>query len=207
MAKYFKYFKIPFIITAVIVVICVGIRIASNGPKECTNDDSLLDHNVYNYANNLSSSQERELEEIIEKVEQQTGIDIAVVTLNESLEGLGYDGGYSSKTHDYDMWVKGYAETFGYENNMGYDYPGGSYVVFVDNIYREPSTGRVDSWMVANGTAGNLITNAEHEEILDIALADLNDYSTKDDYFKAYSKVVKLIPKYSSSASDRKSVV
>ena len=96
------------------------------------------------------------------------------------------------------MWVKGYAETFGYENNMGYDYPGGSYVVFVDNIYREPSTGRVDSWMSTYGEAKEKLTQSECEKIMDVGLANLSDYSNSDDYFEAYSKIVKMIPSYMS---------
>ena len=79
---------------------------------------------------------------------------------------------------------------------MGYEKPLGSNVVFVDNCFREPSTGRVDSWMSTYGEAKERLTPSECEKIMDIGLVDLNDHSTSDDYFKAYSKVVKLIPDY-----------
>ena len=80
---------------------------------------------------------------LITQIEDQTKIDIAIVILNESLEDRGFYGGGNN------MWVRGYADTFADEHQMGYEMPMGSNVVFVDNCFREPSTGRVDSWMDA----------------------------------------------------------
>lgn len=200
MEKYFKYFKIPFIITAVIVVICVGIKIANSTSMVRSNNETDLKNNVFDYADNLSTQDEARLEETITEIEEQTGIDIAVVILNESLEGKGYKAGLSGRG-TYDMWVKGYADSFADDHKMGYDYACGSNLVFVDNCFREPSTGRVDSWISTSGKAKENISTSECEEIMDIALANLTDYSGQEDYYKAYSKVVELVPRYASSTS------
>lgn len=200
MEKYFKYFKIPFIITAVIVVICIGIKIVYGTPKIRTNKDSDLTQNVFDYADNLTPQMEKNLEALIEETENKTGIDIAVVILNESLADAGYDPGYSS-TGRRDMYVKGYADTFADVHNMGFDYARGSNLVFVDNCYREPTTGRVDSWISTSGKAKENISTAECEEIMNVALANLSDFSTKEDYYKAYSRVVELIPNYATPAA------
>lgn len=200
MEKYFRYFKIPFIVTGVIVAICVGIKMANSTSMVRSNNETDLKNNVFDYADNLTADREAQLEATITEIEEQTGIDIAVVILNESLEGKGYEAGLSGRG-TYDMWVKGYADSFADDHKMGYDYACGSNLVFVDNCFREPSTGRVDSWISTSGKAKENISTSECEEIMDIALANLTDYSGQEDYYKAYSKVVELVPRYASSTS------
>ena len=187
MKKYFEYFKALFIISGIIIALCLT-AIISNSGRKWNNDTTDLAHSVFDYADNLTPEQEAKLEKLITKAEKRSHSDIAVVFLNESLEGM-YDGPNN-------MYVKGYADAFADVHMMGYEKPLGSNVVFVDNCYREPSTGRVDSWMSTYGDAKLELSQEECETIMDKALIDLTDYSTSDDYFKAYSKLVKLIPNY-----------
>lgn len=193
MARYFKYFRIPFIFFAIIAIGCIAIRIAAgNNQIVRGNNETDLTHNVFDYAGNLSKEHVAELESYITQIEDQTKIDIAIVILNESLEDGGYYGGGNN------MWVRGYADTFADEHLMGYEMPMGSNVVFVDNCFREPATGRVDSWMSTYGTAKANITSTDCENLMDDALYGLTDHSSEEDYYKAYRRVVELIPRYAS---------
>ncbi len=195
MARYFKYFKIPFIIFAIVVIGCIAIRISAGNKAPVVRGNKVTDltQNVFDYAGNLTEEHIAELESYITEIEDQTKIDIAIVTLNESLEGKGYYGGSNH------MWVNGYADTFADVHQMGYEMPMGSNVVFVDNCYREPSTGRVDSWMSTYGTAKTRISEGDCESLMDDALYGLNDGSTEYDYYRAYRRVVELIPRYASA--------
>ena len=200
MERYFKYFKVPFIITAIIVIVCVVIKVNASAPTPRNNPKTDLDSNVFDYAGNLTDAQVAELDAYIATIEEKTETDIAIVILNESLADSGLEGGYSEKSGRYDMWVKGYADMFADVHNLGYEGPMGSNIVFVDNVYREETTGRVDSWLSTHGEAKLNISTSNAESIMDDALYDLNDYSTADDYYKAYHRVVELIPRYMSSA-------
>ena len=202
MKKYFEYFKTSFIVAGIIIAICLTVIISNSG-KKWNNDATDLSHSVFDLADNLTAEQEAKLEKIIAKAEKQSHCDIAVVILNESLEDAygGKNGGIGMG--DYDVverhyYVKAYADTFADVHNMGYEKPLGSNVVFVDNCFREPSTGRVDSWMSTYGEAKEKLTQSECEKIMDVGLANLTDYSNSDDYFEAYSKIVKMIPSYMS---------
>lgn len=196
MSRYFKYFKVPFIITAVIMVICIAIKLAMGGPEEAvgrTNTESLIDHNVFDYANCLTDEQISELENYINDVEDVVQCDIAIVILNETLEG------YYNNEPKY--WVKEFADQFADANKMGYDKPLGDNIVFVDNQFREPATDKVYSWISTYGAAYDRLSQSSCEAIMDDALADLTDYSQSSDYYNAYRRVVTLIPRYISSGS------
>ena len=189
MQKFFKYFKVPFILLAILAVVTIGIRIARSGKAdtiERNNTETDLTQNVYNYAQNLEPEHVAALEALIESTEEEIGCDIAVITLDQSLE-LSY-------TSEPRYWVRDYAADFAAEHKMGYDRPNGNIVIFIDNVYREPRTGKVYSWLWTNGLAEMKITTEESEEIMDVALMDLTDYSDSADYYSAYSKVIELLP-------------
>ena len=196
MKRFFDYFKVPFIILAIVAVVCIGIKIANSGPEEeilFSNQETLISNNVFNYSNALTETQVAELEKIIANVEKEIHIDIAVITLNETLEGK-----YSSTPS---KWVMEYADDFADNNKMGYDKAYGDSIVFVDNLFREPSTGKVYSWISTSGRAMNLLSQSDCENIMDVALANLTDDSNSDDYFYAYSYLVSKLESYCSSSN------
>ena len=195
MKQFLKYFKVPFILIAIMAIVCIGVRISKSGEPEITwtNDDTDLTANVFDYAENLTDAQEKELDELISSVEDQIKCDIAVVTLNRTLSLEGYHSEPS-------QWVMEYADDFADNHMMGYDKAYGNSIVFVDNLKRE-YTGRVYSWISTSGLAMKKISQSEAEEIMDIALADLNDNSDEDDYFEAYSNVIKLLPSFFDKGS------
>ncbi|MCR5799817.1 MAG: TPM domain-containing protein [Lachnospiraceae bacterium] len=194
MKKYFEYFKIPFIVTFVIIIICVFVKASHNSQEsfEWGNEDAEKQENVWDVANALTDSQREELDGIITDVEDRIGCDVAVVIIDESLEGL-----YS--TSDASRWVMNFADDFADVHEMGYDAPHGDSIVFLDNQYRE-SDGHVYSWISTSGRGMDELTVSDCESIMDDALYDLDDYSTSDDYFRAYSRVVELLPVYMGSA-------
>ncbi|MBO4846338.1 MAG: TPM domain-containing protein [Lachnospiraceae bacterium] len=189
MNKFFKYFKVPFILLAILAVVTIGIRIARSGKPtgiERNNTETDLTTNVFNFAGNLEPSHVAALESLIESTEEEVGCDIAIITLDETLEGR-----YNSQPY---QWVRDYAADFAAEHSMGYDKPNGNIIIFVDNIYREPSSGKVHSWLWTNGLAEEMIPTSEAEEIMDVALEYLTDYSDADDFYSAYAKVIELVP-------------
>lgn len=192
MDRFFKYFKIPFIVTAVIAVICIIIRIVNNNPEPeiMRNDQSDLVGNVFDYAGALGASNVAELDAYVAEMEKRVGCDIAVVVLNETLEGK-----YSSEPSE---WVRSYAKDFVLYHNMGYEKGQGESIVFVDNLYREPSTGKVYSYLFTWGDIENHLARSSCEELLDDALENLTDYSDSAAYMYAYSRVIELLPKYIS---------
>lgn len=199
MKKYLKFFTIPFIVVGIITVLCLGIYFTKKAPAADKpvkgNTQSDLNSNVFNYAGNLSDDKVAQLDSYIAQIEEETGIDIAVVTLDESLED--YVKKYESQL-SYSVtprqWVMVYADNFADEHKMGYDEPYGSSIVFVDNLHREESTGKVYSWISTSGYAQNEISEDECEAIMDVALANLSDSSSSEAYYQAYKDVVRLIP-------------
>jgi len=188
MGSFFKYFRTPFIVTIVITIISLAIYFTTR-PNLERHDVSDLDKNVYDYAGRMSAKQVKELDEMIKEVEAKYPVDIAFVILDESLAEY-YPHAYNK------YYVQEFADEFAEENKMGYEGNMGSNLVFVDNLYREESSGRVDSWISTYGYARDRISDTECEDIMDVALEGLTDWSDGDDYFNAYSEIVRLIPKH-----------
>ena len=146
MKQFFNYFKIPFILIAIMIIVCIGVRISKSGSTEITwtNEDTDLTGNVFDYAENLTDAQERELDELISSIEDRVKCDIAVITLDQTLSLRGYKSEPSK-------WVMEYADDFADEHKMGYDKAYGNSIVFIDNLHREERTGRVYSWISTSG--------------------------------------------------------
>ncbi|MBO4680226.1 MAG: TPM domain-containing protein [Lachnospiraceae bacterium] len=152
------------------------------------------DKRVFDYGDQLTDSEERNLEAYIHDAERKTLCDIVIVTLNESL--ANYEPEYTAK-YDIritpDKYVMVYADKFWEDNNFGYDCPQvldgttdtGDGVILVDNVFREPETGRIYTWM---GTTGKAEVKYSSSDI-DYALDVFYEY-VDDDYYKACTKFV-----------------
>lgn len=185
MKKYFDYFKVPFIIVGIVSLVCIVVYFTNKGAHLRTNTESDITANVFDYADILSDEMEASLDKVIAQKEEELHYDIAFVILNESLEGR-YN---ASPEH----WVMNYADDFADNHKMGYDRAHGDSVVFVDNLFREPSTGKVYSWLSTSGRAMDGMDQYDCESILDEGLIDLDDYSKPNDYYNAYKKVALLL--------------
>ena len=93
MKEYFKYFRWVFIVIAVLAIVLAAIKgaqglAAITGSHERTNAECTTTQRVFDYADVLTDREEKKLESLIAKREKQTGCDIVLVTLYESLKSI-----------------------------------------------------------------------------------------------------------------------
>ena len=168
MKDYFRYFKWLYILLAAAVLLFgllsgghYAISAAADyrrGNTECTTTER-----VFDYGDVLTDREEDKLRSLIAKREKQTGCDIVLITLDESLKeyarGIEPYVGYSE-------FVRVYAEQFYEEHNFGYDKSNGDGVLLVDNWYREDD-GRIYTWFCTTGKVKDAYNSEEIDHILD----------------------------------------
>ena len=168
MRAYFRYFKWLYIILAAVLllfgILSAGhMLFASLSYHERTNAACTEKERVFDYGDVLTDREETKLRRLIARRERQTGCDIVLVTLNESLKSYARA---IDPDADYDEFVRVYAEEF-YENNgFGYDGPNGDGVILVDNWYREDD-GRIYTWLCTTGRAHAEYADADIDHLLD----------------------------------------
>lgn len=168
MKAFFRRFKACFIIIAILLVIWFGlsgvhslvgnIRNGDRKNTECTTEERVFDN-----AGVLTDKEEEKLRRLIAKRERQTGCDIVLVTLDESLEE--YARSYKSYVSS-DQFVMVYADNFYDEHNFGYNKVHGNGVLLLDNLYRE-SDGWAYSWLATTGTAEEKYTSSRINHLLE----------------------------------------
>lgn len=190
MKKFIQIFKIPLIICVVLFVVGIACKvIRDNRPKvefvrnntQCTTEER-----VFDYADKLTDQEEEELRALIRESELRCGLDIIVLTLEETLEDyaksyepiIGYVEPY--------QYTMVFADNFYDENSFGFNKPHGDGVILVDNWYRE-SDGGVYSWMSTSGKAETGFSEDDIEFILDLSLDNV-----EEDPAYAYKQFVKL---------------
>lgn len=168
MREYFRYFKWIYIILAVLGILLFVLHvghwgIALTADYQRTNKECLTDQRVFDYGDVLTDKEEQKLEKLIAKREKQTGCDIVLITLHESLKEYAreIEPGVS-----YNEFVGVYAEQFWKENRLGYDRPDGDGVVLVDNWYREDD-GAIYTGFSARGRVIDAYTDLQINHILD----------------------------------------
>ena len=168
MREYFRYFKWIYIILAVLGVLLAVLHaghwgIAKAADYQRTNQECATTQRVFDYGDVLTDKQEQKLEKLIVKREKQTGCDIVLVTLAESLKEYAreIEPGVS-----YDQFVRVYAEQFWEVNGFGYDRPDGDGVILVDNWYREDD-GSIYTWFCTTGKAKDAYSAGQVNHLLD----------------------------------------
>ena len=132
-----------------------------NGERQ--NTECTTKERVFDQADVLSDEEEEKLRKLIAKREKQTGCDIVLVTLDESLRDYAYERQDYAATEKYVMI---YADDFYDEHLFGYDKPKGNGVLFLDNLYREDD-GYAYSWFCTTGKAEEKYTNAMIDHLLE----------------------------------------
>lgn len=201
MREYFKFFRVPFIVIAALAVVAVILSVilgdtSSDEIGVRTNTECTTEERVFDYADKLTDSEEDMLRSLIAEKEKETGCDIVVVTLDESL--VEYAAQYEDEIGpvSMDQCVMVFADNFYDENKFGYDKPYGDGVLLLDNWYRE-ADGSVYSWMSTSGKA----YDAYSESMIDSILDDSLEYVDSDPY-EAYSYFVERFALDMSSGAD-----
>ena len=173
MKDYFKRFRFLFIvlgclIIAAAVLTCVkGIK----GSYVRANTECLTEERVFDYGDLLTDDEEASLRGLIAEREAQTGCDIVLVTLNESVGDSMYA-------------LMDYADDFYDENRFGYDKPWGDGVILVDNWYSYGNYNG-DTWLSTSGRVEERYSTRMINDLLD----DVCDIVNVDPY-KAYTRYV-----------------
>lgn len=198
-SQFFGKFLVPMIIVAVLLATWFFLANSKKNLNEYYDSPNTQrvygDKRVFDYADKLTDSQEKELEAYIHEAEKRTTCDIVIVALNESLKD--YAPEYRAKynmTITPDKYVMVYADKFWEDNKFGYDKPqildgtpnSGDGVLLVDNNFREPETNKIYTWMCTTGK----VERAYSEEMIDHALDVFYEY-VEEDYYKACLKFVK----------------
>ena len=198
LSQFLSVFMVPMIIVALLGAgwfYFAHIKAKPAGYYDSPNTQRVYgDKRVFDYGDQLSDSQEKELEEYIHAAEKKTTCDIVIVTLNQSLKD--YAPEYRAKydmTITPDKYVMVYADKFWEDNKFGYDQPQvldgtdrtGDGVLLVDNVFREPETGKIYTWMCTTGKAERKYSTSDIDYALDVFYEDV-----KDNYFKSCKKFV-----------------
>jgi len=186
MKEYFRYFRWVFIAIAVLAAVLAGIKgvqgaAAMKGSHERTNTECGTTQRVYDYADVLTDKEEKELADLIARREKQTGCDIVLVTLCESLEEYARE---IEPDVPYAQFVRIFAEEFYEKNSFGYDKPNGDGVILVDNWFRE-ADGHIHTWLCTTGIVKEAYSDADIDRLLD----DVYLYVEGDPY-RAYKTYV-----------------
>ncbi len=188
MKKYFKYFRIPFIIFGCIFVVFSVVFYQNHfGKKYVRNNDVCpTSQRVFDFADLLTEEEEEKLEKLIAKKEAECGLDIVIVNLNVSLESMVHEVNPYAEIEDYAMI---FADEFYESYAFGYDEPYGDGVILVDNQFRE-ADGYKYLWF---GTTGKAEAEFSSSEIDDV-LIEVEDYIDTNSY-RAYETFVKEVTK------------
>lgn len=186
MREYFRYFKWLYIVLAAAALLAVVLHaghwaLAKAADYQRTNTECVTEERVFDNADVLTDKEEEKLRSLIAKREKQTGCDIVLVTLNESLKeyARAVEPGVISEEY-----VRVYAEQRWENDGFGYDRPDGDGVMLVDNWSREDD-GMIHTWLCTTGRA----MDAYYVEDVDHLLDNVYRYVEKNPY-RAYRTYV-----------------
>ncbi|MDE5819413.1 MAG: TPM domain-containing protein [Lachnospiraceae bacterium] len=205
MKKYIKSMAVFLIIIAVLLAIYLalwGMKYAV-GETYVRKNSVAPAQRVYDYADVLTDSEEKDLEKLIAKREGQIGCDIVLVIINEPLAeyARGYEDvlGHLSESE----YVMVYADNFYDEKAFGYNAPHGNGCVFVDNWDRSDSIyGYAYNWLSTSGTVEDKFSTRMINRVID----DVNDRVNENPY-EAYKSYVNNIYYYMSGNSTERVVI
>ena len=183
--QYFAYFKIWFILAAVLLVVAIGFFVKSNMNKaEGRTNHSAPEQRVYDNADVLTDQEEADLEAYIALAEEHIRCDLVLVTISTPVEGPEIEGmGY--RYTDWDRNMRDLADDFYDENGFGYNASfEGDGALLLDNWYE----GQAGTWLSTSGRVYEEMGTIEINECLD----DVYRYIESNPY-QAYKEYVDYI--------------
>lgn len=202
MRDFLKFFRIPLILLAILAVVTVIVR--ATAPKEAAvtytrnNTECDTTERVFDDADVLTDEEENNLRTLISEKESETGCDIVIVTINQSL--VEYAASYADQIGSVpiEKCVMVYSDNFFDQHKFGYNKPIGDGVVFLDNWYRE-SDGHVHSWLTTSGRAFDTYSS----EMIDNLLNNLDYYDVDENPYDAYAAIVEQFADDMTGRSDK----
>lgn len=186
--QYFKYFRIWFIVTGVILLIttCVVVEqvIVQNAPRK----NSLAPtERVFDFADVMTNAEEDELRELIAKYEQKCHMDIVIVTIDQEM-------GLDDWTWETNMM--NFADDFYDDRKYGWDMAYGDGALLLDNWYEDERGSQKGSWLSTCGKMERIIGAYEEGRVFDAmdAYIDSNPY-------KAYRAAIQRLAQYGGSGA------
>lgn len=188
--QYLSYFKGWFIVTGIVVAITICLFVAA-GISGKRNNTKAPAERVYDFADVLTDSEEKQLASYIAQKEKSGTIDIVIVTLNEPM-------GISDYEWEYNMM--NYADDFYDEKAFGWNKPNGDGICLVDNWYEDENGSQKGSWLSTSGKMEETISWEEEDDVFDAMYAyiDTNPY-------KAYCAAVDELAYYGKYGYDPQS--
>lgn len=116
---------------------------------------------VYDYAKVMSKDEERRLEELIAKREQETACDFVVVTINEPVVLQSANTRVSD--YEWELAMRNYADDFYDNNQFGYNTTGGDGSLLLYNFYEDQK----GAWFSTGGKVYVHFSEADIEKVLD----------------------------------------
>ncbi len=182
--QYFKYFRIWFIITGVILaatILAVVIKTAAS--DKARGNSGAPAERVYDYADSLSEKEIEKLEQHIAQCEKEGQIDIVLLITNQPM-------GISDSEWERNM--KNTADDFYDEAAFGYNRPHGDGALLLYNWYvAEDGTSHKGVWLSASGKMEDTIGWTEEDAVL----SQLEKY-IETDPCKAYSAAISNLAYY-----------
>lgn len=120
--QYLHYFRVWFIIVAVLAVICTGLGVMKfMESRRGRENQKAPAERVYDYADVLTDAEEEKLRRYIAEKEEKLRIDIVLVTINRSVEGAAAKAQYGYRSVVWEDNMQDIADDFWDENRYGYN--------------------------------------------------------------------------------------
>ena len=196
MRKYLKNFRVFWVIIGVLaIVLGISVAVKKIGQKTYsrTNTVRTTTQRVFDYADVLTEGEEDRLEELIAKRQDEVGVDILLVTVNEKYDG-GYPDSYNFARAAY-FYENGpeYFYNVAGENvgdAYGYDEPYGDGVLYLDN-YNRGYDGYAYSYFIGSGRCETKYAKqSRRDRVIDIATDGVNE-----DPYEAYRNMINRVAK------------
>lgn len=151
MKKYIRFLIVLCCVAAFLAVlpffyVQAGLAARKGQVGERNNPDCVTDRRVFDYADVLTDRQEDKLQKLIDQKQEQLGLDIVIVTINENVGSDPYDSSYNNTIYFAENFYEYFK--FGYDGhrsdpnadlgNTFYSTAGnstGAGVIYVDNWY------------------------------------------------------------------------
>lgn len=179
--QYLRYFRFWFLAIGILAVICIVLWMTkkTGGDNVRTNGESPAER-VYDYAAVLTEGEAEDLRRYIKEQEQQLGIDIVILTINQPVEG-DEAVGQGLQSRDWGRNMQALADDFWDENRFGYNKPfEGDGILLISNWYE----GQEGETLSTSGKVEWAFSTYDIDSVLDAVYA----YIGTDPYraYKAY---------------------